>query len=110
VNTCRVFLDHQAPHSQNSPVHRKFSESVVEDAALEWLEGLGHTVLHGPDIAAGEPGAERIDPKYRNVILERRLRQSLVRLNPALPPDKQEKAAQLVLEQAEVLSAQWAVA
>ena len=26
------------------------------------------------------------------------------------PPDKQEKAAQLVLEQAEVLSAEWAVA
>ena len=29
---------------------------------------------HGPDIAAGEPGAERSDPNYRDVVLERRLR------------------------------------
>jgi type I restriction enzyme R subunit len=31
-----------------------FTESVVEDAALAWLKGLGYAVLHGPDIAAGE--------------------------------------------------------
>ncbi len=36
-----------------------FSESVVEDAALAWLESLGYAVLHGPDIAAGEPRAKR---------------------------------------------------
>ncbi len=28
-----------------------FTESVVEEAALGWLEALGYTVLHGPDIA-----------------------------------------------------------
>ena len=38
---------------------RTFTESVVEDAALAWLEALGYAVLHGPDIAAGEPAAER---------------------------------------------------
>lgn len=65
----------------------RFSESIVEDAALAWLEGLGCQVLHGPDIAAGEPGAERRDPGYRDVLLERRLRQALVRLNPDLPPE-----------------------
>ena len=32
-----------------------FTESVVEDAALAWLEALGYAVLHGPDIAAGKP-------------------------------------------------------
>jgi type I restriction enzyme R subunit len=64
-----------------------FAESVVEDAALAWLEALGYAVLHGPDIAAGEPGAERIDPNYRDVLLEGRLRQALVSLNPDLPPD-----------------------
>jgi len=37
----------------------QFTESIVEDAALTWLEALGYAVLHGPDIAAGEPGAER---------------------------------------------------
>lgn len=34
-----------------------FTESVVEDAALAWLESLGYAVLHGQAIAA--PGAER---------------------------------------------------
>src|SRR5437660_282535 len=64
-----------------------FTESVVEDAALAWLEALGYAVLDGPDIAAGEPGAERSDPNYRDVLLEWRLRQALVRLNPDLPPE-----------------------
>jgi type I restriction enzyme R subunit len=62
-----------------------FTESVVEDAALSWLESLGYEVLHGPEIAAGELGAERSDPNYRDVVLEGRLRQALVRLNPDLP-------------------------
>ena len=64
-----------------------FAESIVEDAALAWLEALGYSVLHGPDIAAGEPAAERSDPKYRDVLLEGRLRRALVRLNPDLPPE-----------------------
>ena len=69
-----------------------FAESVVEDAALAWLEALGYAVLHGPDIAVGMPGAERSDPNYRDVVLEGRLRQALVRLNPDLPPDALEDA------------------
>lgn len=68
------------------------TESVVEDAALGWLEALGYQVLHGPDIAVGEPGAERSDPNYRDVLLERRLRQALVRLNPDLPSEALEDA------------------
>jgi len=36
-----------------------FSESVVEEAALAWLESLGYAILHGPDVAPGEPFAER---------------------------------------------------
>jgi type I restriction enzyme R subunit len=63
----------------------RFTESVVEDAALTWLEGLGYFVLNGPAIAAGQSGAERADPAYRDVLLERRLRQALARLNPDLP-------------------------
>src|SRR2546422_6285873 len=65
--------------------HSSFSESAVEDAALAWLAGLGWQVKHGPDIAAGEPGAERSGPAYRDVILERRLREALTRLNARLP-------------------------
>ncbi|MEK7761394.1 MAG: type I restriction endonuclease, partial [Nitrospirota bacterium] len=69
-----------------------FTESVVEDAALAWLESLGYSVIHGPDMAFGELAAERNDPNYRDVVLERRLRQSLVRLNPDLPPKAIEDA------------------
>jgi type I restriction enzyme R subunit len=69
-----------------------FTECVVEDAALSWLEALGYTVLHAPDIAVGEPAAERSDPNYRDVLLERRLRPALVRLNPDLPPEALEDA------------------
>jgi type I restriction enzyme R subunit len=65
----------------------RFAESVVEDAALAWLDGLGYAILHGPEIAIGMPGAERTDPGYRDVVLERRVRQALVRLNPDLPPE-----------------------
>ncbi|MDZ4857077.1 MAG: type I restriction endonuclease subunit R [Nitrospirota bacterium] len=69
-----------------------FTESVVEDAALAWLEALGYAVLHGPDIAAGGLAAERSDPNYRDVVLERRLRQALVQLNPDLPTEALEDA------------------
>lgn len=31
----------------------QFTESIVEDATLAWLSGLGYAVFHGPDIAAG---------------------------------------------------------
>src|SRR5262245_49050049 len=68
------------------------SESVIEQAALAWFESLGYTVLHGPEIAAGKPGAERTDLEYRDVILGRRLRQALQRFNPGLPPEAIEDA------------------
>jgi len=63
-----------------------FTESGVEEAALAWLETLGYAVLHGPDIEAGMLGAERSEPNYHDVVLEGRLCQALVRLNPDLPP------------------------
>jgi type I restriction enzyme R subunit len=47
-----------------------FTESVVEDASLAWLEALGYAVLHGPDIAAGEPFVGRTDPNCRDVLVD----------------------------------------
>ncbi len=67
-----------------------FTESVVEQAALAWLESLGYAVLAGPEIAPGEPQAERDD--YRQVVLERRLRQALERLNPQVSGEVLEEA------------------
>ena len=62
-----------------------FNEAEVEQAALAWLEELGYAVLNGPDIAPGEPAAERSD--YKEVLLAQRLRDALVALNPAIPSD-----------------------
>ena len=59
------------------------TESTVEDAALDWLAGLGWRTTHGPDIAPDTTGAERAD--YGEVLLARRLRDALARLNPDLP-------------------------
>src|SRR5262252_592961 len=73
-------------------IEKAVSESVIEQAALAWFESLGYTILHGPEIAVGEPGAERTDPEYHDVILERRLRQTIQRLNPALPAEALEDA------------------
>ena len=69
-----------------------FTESIVEEAALTWLAAVGFTVLYGPDIAVGEPAAERADPNYRDVVLERRLREALERLNSDLPAEALEDA------------------
>jgi len=74
-----------------------FSESVVEDAALEWLAALGYTVLHGPDIAVGQPAAERTDALYRDTVLAGRLHAAITRLNPSLPPDAIDDAARKLL-------------
>jgi type I restriction enzyme, R subunit len=62
-----------------------FTESVVEQAALAWLESVGWQVRNGAEIAPAEPAAERDD--YGQVILARRLRDVLARLNPALPAE-----------------------
>ena len=69
----------------------KFTESTVEEAALEWLEGLGYEVLHGPEIAPGEPHAER--SSYGDVFLSGRLTVALRKLNPHLPADALAEAA-----------------
>jgi type I restriction enzyme R subunit len=59
-----------------------FTESVVEEAALEWFEALGYTITGGPSIAPGEPGQER--RTYADVVLDGRLRDALARLNPTV--------------------------
>jgi type I restriction enzyme R subunit len=44
---------------------------------------LGYSVLHGPDIAPGEPAAERAD--FSQVLLTERLRAALAQRNPSIP-------------------------
>jgi type I restriction enzyme R subunit len=67
-----------------------FTESTVEEAAFAWFEVLGYTIVHGPDIAPGEPAAER--DSYTQVLLESRLREALIRFNPQLPDSALDEA------------------
>ena len=71
------------------------NESIVEDAALEWFGELGYSVGHGPHLAPGEPGAER--DTFSEVVLVRRLRDAIRRLNFSIPAEAREEALRKVL-------------
>lgn len=61
----------------------QLNESIVEDAALSWFGELGYAIGHGPNMAPGEPAAER--DSFADVVLVGRLREAIRRLNPAIP-------------------------
>jgi len=61
------------------------TESIVEDAALTWFGELGYAVGHGPQMAPGEPAAER--DAFGEAVLVGRLREGIRRLNPAIPEE-----------------------
>jgi hypothetical protein len=85
-----------------------FTESVAEEAALAGFKAQRYAIQSGPAIGPGEAAAERVD--YRKIILERTQLRVLVKrilLTHGFPPDKQEKAAKVVLGRAEVLSEGW---
>ena len=46
-----------------------FTESIVDTAALTWLEGRGYAVHHCPENTADMPGAERSDQNHRELVL-----------------------------------------
>lgn len=71
------------------------TESIVEDAALQWFGELGYTLAHGPDLAPGEPAAER--DGFGDVVLAGRLRNAIGRLNPAIPEEARQDALRKVL-------------
>ena len=74
---------------------RPFAESVVEDAALEWLGAIGYAVAHGPDIAPDSSSPER--RSYSDVVLVERLRLALTNINPTIPSDAIEDAIRKLL-------------
>jgi type I restriction enzyme R subunit len=71
------------------------TESIVEDAALTWFGELGYAVGHGPQMAPGEPAAER--DSFGEAVLVGRLREALRQLNPAIPEEAREEALRKVL-------------
>ena len=70
------------------------TESVVENATLSWLASMGYTNVFGPDIAPGEPAAER--ESFQEVLLTRRLQDALSCLNSSIPADALEEAMRKV--------------
>ncbi len=64
-------------------------ESEIEEIALKLLaDENGYAVRYGPDLAEG-PAKER---EYGEVVLHRRLRAAIDRLNPSIPAEAREEA------------------
>ena len=60
------------------------SESVVEQAALDWFRALGYNVVGGPDMP---PGPHALRASYADTIFPSVVRDALTRLNPNLPAE-----------------------
>jgi type I restriction enzyme R subunit len=78
----------------------RFTESVVEEAALFWFAELGYGVTDGPSISPGGTKPERSD--HREVLLAERLKQAIVRLNPEASPEAWEDGFRQVSQIGEV--------
>lgn len=71
------------------------NESLIEEATLQWFGELKYAALHGPMLAPGELAAER--DSFGDVLLVRRLREAIQRLNPTMPEEAREDAVRKVL-------------
>ena len=60
------------------------SESVVEQAALDWFRALGYDVVGGPDMP---PGPNALRESYAAAFFPTVVRGALARLNPRLPAE-----------------------
>ncbi len=70
-------------------------EAQLEAVVLDWFQGLGYAIAHGPDLAPGEPKSERTS--FGDVVLLSRLRAAIARLNPGIPAESQDEALRKVL-------------
>lgn len=76
----------------------KYTESDLENAALEWLEELGYSVVFGPSIAFDGETPER--GSYQEVVLVGRLRLAVEKINPNIPEEAREEAIKKVINAA----------
>lgn len=72
------------------------TEDQLEKLCLEWFQGINWSYAHGPDISPEGSTPERID--YRETILSGRMLRAMQRLNPGIPSETLEEAAQLVIK------------
>lgn len=73
----------------------KFTESVVEEAALDWFNELGYTKIYAPDVAPDQPEKERND--YNDVILLSRLQNAIDIINPSISSEAKTDAIKKIL-------------
>ena len=69
---------------------RGIRESLMEQAALAWLQRVGWQIARGPEIGLAAFAAERTN--YTDVVLPGRLRSALTKMNPQLPAGPLEDA------------------
>ncbi len=67
-----------------------FTESIVEEAVLDWLRELGYAIISGQDALPAAGDALRAT--YSDVVLPGALRSALHRLNPDLPAEALDEA------------------
>lgn len=71
-----------------------YTESDLEQAALEWFEELNYEKAYGPDISPEGEYPER--QFYHDVILKDRLRDALIRINKHVPREAIEEAIRVI--------------
>jgi type I restriction enzyme R subunit len=71
-----------------------FTESTIEQAALDWLQSQGYTYTFGPDLAFDGIKPER--ENYQDVILTARLQEAIERLNPGVPAQARHDALRML--------------
>ena len=82
LNSYRGNCESKGAASGKVNVVSGITESVVEEACLEWFRSLGFSTAYGPDIGPDGPSEER--SSWEDMILVARLRSSIVRINPGL--------------------------
>ncbi len=75
------------------------TESEIEQIALDILsEDLGYKVLYGPDIAEGD----KKERDYNEVVLYKRLKNAIDKINPTIPEEAREEAFKKALRSVSV--------
>jgi type I restriction enzyme R subunit len=80
-------------------MHNRLTENTIEEFTIKLLEHLGYQYIYAPNIAhglpayAGQAGGETPErTSYEEVLLLGRLRESIRRINPTIPPEIQDEA------------------
>ena len=71
------------------------TEETVEKVAIDWFLSMGYSYVNGLSMAPGEACSER--DSFKDVVLERRLRDAIDRLNPQIPSEAREDAFRKVV-------------